>query len=60
MQSQKKLFALGRSTGFFKVKNFQTALKKTQKLDRFKDNKNNFAARNDLAFAVSKVQFGNL
>jgi hypothetical protein len=42
------------------VKNFQTALKKTQKLDRFKDNKNNFAARNDLAFAVSKVQFGNL
>jgi hypothetical protein len=32
---------------------------KFQKLYRFKVNRNHFAARNDLAFKVSDVQYGN-
>jgi hypothetical protein len=41
---------------FFKVKSFQTAHQKLQKLSRFKDNENIFfASRNDLAFVVSDV-----
>jgi hypothetical protein len=42
---------------FFEVKIFQTAHQKLQKLDRFKDIKNMFASRNDLAFIASEVQF---
>jgi hypothetical protein len=41
------------------VKSFQTVLQKLQKLDGFKDNEDYFATRNDLAFIVSDVQFGN-
>jgi hypothetical protein len=40
------------------VRSFQTALHKLQ-LGRFKDNKNIFASRNELAFIVSDVPSAN-
>jgi hypothetical protein len=44
---------------FYTEKSFQTVLQKLQKLDRFKEYKLILCTRNDLAFTVYDVQFGN-